>query len=551
MRYARDVVAGKQSACELTRLACQRNIDDLARWKDDGPWVFDKKAAERVIEIIERFPHIRGVWARAQNRLLLQPWQKFILAVTFGWKSREYGNRRFRTVYIEVPRKNAKSTLTSAVGLYLLACDDEPGAHVVSAAATRDQAKIIFVDAQHMARREHGFQKRFGVRVLAHVIAQEESGSKFEAISAEDSNLDGLNIHAALIDELHAHKTRGVWDVLETATGARSQPLLWAITTAGVNRASVCYDQRSHIVDILRGTVADETYFGIIYGIDDGDDYFAEPTWIKANPNWGVSIYPEAIRSEAARAMSMPSAQTAFLTRHLNVWVNADHSWLDIRAWTKCADTGLTPESFAGEPCFVGIDLAIRSDIAAVVMLFPPNGERDWWAVFGRFYLPEEQIEKTENTHYQGWERAGRLIMTPGAVTDFEYILDDVVDYVTRFDVREVCCDPWKNLPLNAALQNRGVTVPLVEVRQSLQIFSPAMKEMEALVVSAKLRHDGDPLFTWMVSNVVCHRDSRDNIYPRKEAPERKIDGVTALLMCIDRAVRNSGQQNSGEIWVI
>src|SRR5215471_2913252 len=249
--YCVGVAAGKQIACRWVKLAAQRHLTDLDRYRGkDQPYYFDEAQAERVCGIIERFPHVRGIWARHQQKLAFQPWQSFIICSIFGWKRREDDLRRFRTVYIEIPRKNAKSTMSAGVGLYLLACDGEQGGHIVSAANTRDQAKIIFGDAQQMARKEHGFLGRFGVEVLAHTIVQVGTASKFEALSAEYSNLDGLNLHAALIDELHAHPTRGVWDILATATGSRTQPLIWAITTAGLNRASVCYDQRNYVLDI-------------------------------------------------------------------------------------------------------------------------------------------------------------------------------------------------------------------------------------------------------------------------------------------------------------
>lgn len=539
MEYAQN----PGNVSKWVRLACERHLRDLERFKaKSAPFYFDPEAAETVCNVVEHFPHIKGIWAQHRKHIELEPWQCFILASVFGWKCRATDTRRFRVAYTEIPRKNAKSTLTSAIGLYLLACDGEQGAHVVSAANTRDQAKLVFTDAQLMARRESGYRARFGVEVLAHVIAAPLTASKFEAISAEHSNLDGLNIHGALIDELHAHPTRGVWDVLETATGSRAQPLIWAITTAGVNRATVCYDQRTHVTQILEGIVEDESYFGIIYTIDPDDDPWTEESWVKANPNYGISIYPEQLRTMAARAQSMPSAQNSFLTKHLNVWVNADTAWLNMTAWERCRDAELNLEDFEGEPCYVGIDLALRSDIAALVLLYPPRGSRDFYAVFGRYYLPEETINKEGNAHYQGWEMSGLLTGTPGSITDFDYILDNLMDFSERFDVREIASDPYKNVPIVTALQKRGVTVPIVDVRQSGPNMSPAMVEMEGLVTAGRLHHDGDPILAWMVSNVVAHRAGQDLMQPRKEAEEKKIDGVTALLMALNRAMRHGAE---------
>ena len=547
--YARDVVAEKIPACQWARLACARHLKDLDRYASpDAPYYFDAKAANRVCDVIQHFPHIKGVWAQARKRLELQPWQSFIVCSVFGWHCTESKTRRFRIAYIEVPRKNAKSTLTSAVGLYLLACDGEQGAHVVAAANAREQARVIFGDAQHMARREAGFRAKFGVEVLAHTIVQPATASKFEALSAEYSNLDGLNLHAALIDELHAHPSRGLWDILETATGSRAQPLIWAVTTAGTNRASVCYDQRSHVIDILNGAITDDSYFGIIYTRDDGDDPWDEQTWIKANPNYGVSKYPESLRAEGKRAMVMPSAQNAFLTKHLNIWTNADVAWLPAGAWEQCADRALDIEDLRGYSCYVGIDLALRSDIAALMLAFPPEGARDYWAVFGRYYLPEETIARGENAHYQGWEAGGLLTATAGTITDFDYILDNLEDYCSRFDVREIAVDPFDAGPLVTSIEKRGLPKP-IDVRQHAPNMSPAMVEMEGLVIGRKLRHDGDPILSWMVSNVRAHRVG-DLLHPRKDADDKKIDGVTALLMCFYRAMKQESGGGRGA-WVI
>jgi phage terminase large subunit-like protein len=534
------------------RLACQRHLDDLDRWQaKDSPFHFDAKAAERVLDVVQHFPHIHGHWAKQQMKITLEGWQCFIVMNVFGWKATATDARRFRVAYIEVPRKNAKSTLTSALGLYLLACDGEQGGHIVSAANTREQAKLVFTDAQWMARKEPGYCARFGVEVLAHNIVQMETASKFEALSAEHSNLDGLNIHAALVDELHAHPTRGLWDVLATAIGSRIQPLIWAITTAGLNRASVCYDQHNYVLDILQRRVEDDAYFGIIYTRDDGDDPWDEETWRKANPNYGVSVRPEGMILDSKRAMQMPSEQASFFTKHLNVWVNASMSWLPAGAWEKCGDESLDLEDFAGQQCYVGIDLAERNDIAALVVAFPPTEGRDWWATFGFYYLPEDTVNRSENSHFQGWETAGRLTSTPGNVTDFDYIIGNLGDLCSRFDVREIALDPYHAGPLVVNVAKAGIRKP-IEVRQTAPNMHPAMVELEGLVLSRKIRHDGDPILGWMMANVKVER-SGDLMKPTKNSDEKKIDGVVCLLMCIHRGMyrAGAGAYESRGIWSI
>ena len=308
LKYAKEVSTGKVLASKFVRAACQRQIDDLKRWKaKDGLYRFDKAKAERVCQFVELLPHIKG--PLAGQLIILEPWQCFILTTIFGWVDQR-GNRRFRRVYIEVPRGNGKSAISSAVGLYMLAADGEGGAEVYSFATTRDQAKIVFGDAQNMARRTPGLKQHFGVEIGAHSVYCLKTASKFEALSAEGSTLDGLNTHFACIDELHAHKTRAVYDVVETSIGKRSQSLLWVITTAGSNRAGICYEVRGFLVKVLNGSAKDETQFGIIWGLDntedDDDDWTSEKSLIKANPNYGVSVMPDIIAALQAKAMTMP-----------------------------------------------------------------------------------------------------------------------------------------------------------------------------------------------------------------------------------------------------
>lgn len=527
LEYARAVVEGEIPACKWTRLACERQLDDLER--EGFPYRFDVQRADRICRFIEKLPHIKGKWAGTP--IQLEPWQQFILTTVFGWVDAD-GNRRFRTAYTEVPRKNAKSTITSGVGLYMTAADGEGGAEVYSAATTRDQARIVFRDAQQMARRCPAFRNRFGVEVNAHNINVLETASKFEALSAEGNSLDGLNIHFAAVDEVHAHKTRAVWDVLETATGARTQSLLWGITTAGSNRAGICYELRTYLTKILDGVAEDETFFGVIYTIDDGDDWTDPEVWAKANPNYGVSVLPDDIARLCKKAQEMPSAQNNFLTKRLNVWVNADTAWMDMRAWDRGGDPVLTLDDFEGERCWVGLDLASKTDIAAMNVVFERDGE---YYLFGKYYLPEQAAEDGRNSQYGGWAIEGRLITTPGNVTDYAYIENDLRDLMARFDVQEVPHDPWNATQFATRMQEEGA--PMVEFRQSTRNLSEPMKQLEALVLQGKLHHDACPVLAWMVSNVVCHRDANDNIFPRKERDENKIDGVVASLMALGRAM--------------
>ena len=543
-QYAQAVVSKQILTCEWVQKACQRQLDDLVRFKRKSsiyqfnPELLDRhgrpyRPADNLCSFIERLPHVKG--PLAGQMIVLEPWQVFILSTVFGWVKSD-GKRRFRRSYIEVPRGNAKSTLSSAVGLYMLAADREGGAEVYSLATTRDQARIVFGDAQTMARMSPGFRSRFSVNVGAHNMHVLQTGSKFEALSAEGSTLDGLNIHMGCIDELHAHKTRTVYDVVETGTGKRDNSLLWVITTAGSNRSGICYEVRSFVTKLLNGVFQDDTQFGIIYGLDEGDDWAAKDSLIKANPNWGISVREEILVPLQAKAMQLPSAVNNFKTKHLNEWVSADKSWMDMRAWDAGMSPDLELDQFLGQPCWVGLDLASKTDIAALVMLFQHPDTPDAFVVFGKYYLPEDTVQAAGNSQYQGWSHTGLLSVTPGNVIDFSWIEADLLEIASKFSVEAVAFDPFQATQLSTRMLAEGL--PMIEVRPTVLNFSEPMKTLEALVLQKKLVHDGDPVLAWMASNVVAHTDVKDNIYPRKERAENKIDGIVALIMALSRAIK-------------
>lgn len=537
-RYAERVVAGEIRACKWTRLACRRQLDDLKREPgEDWPWRFDVEAAERPCEFIEMLPHIRGKWARERRKITLEPWQMFIVTTVFGWLNALTGLRRFIESYTEVPRKNAKSTLTAGLCLFMLAADGEAGAEVYTAATTRDQARIVFDDAKHMTSRDADMRAWLGIEVLQHAVVVNETASKLAPLAAEGSTLDGLNVHFASIDELHAHKTRAVYDVLETARGAREQPMLWSITTAGSDRAGICYERRSHIAKILDGVVRDDRQFGIIYTIDDGDDWADRNVWAKANPNLGVSVFDDVLEAACRKALAVPSAVANFLTKHLDVWVNADSAWMDMRAWERCADLTLTIDKVKHLPCVSGLDLASKVDFAAKVRIFH-DAAADRYYLIPQFYLPERAVENATNSQYDGWRRSGHIEVTDGEVTDYDLIEQGLRDDQAALNVTQVPFDPWQASQLASHMLAEGV--PMIEVRQTVQTMSEPMKQFEALVLQGKLVHDGNPAMTWMISNVVCHVDAKDNIYPRKKRAENKIDGPVAGIMALGRLIQSA-----------
>jgi phage terminase large subunit-like protein len=605
LRYAHQVVAGEIPACKWVKAACQRQLDDLERWSSEEGYPFDwrPELAERRVRYIQLLRHVKGRWAG--QRIVLEPWQQFSVACVFGWVRKDTGLRRFRTVYEEVPRKNAKTTKLAGIGLSMLTDDGEWGAEVYSAATTRDQAKIVFEIAQQMARMDGEFRARFGVEALTHSLWVRSTASKMTPLSAEGSTLDGLNVSCALIDELHAHKTRAVHDVLDSATGSRAQPLIWKITTAGSNRAGVCYDQRDYLTKILNSTLRrhggmgyrvegdateDDSFWGIIYTIDGDrkhlrelerkrdllleevqtpqrrehadhgaalaaslrqldeldaeieaerartDDPLDESSWIKANPNYGISVDPEDMRRAAAIARVQASALNEFLTKRLDVWVNADASWMNMLAWDACGERSLRLEDFAGEPCVVALDAAFKRDLFAKVRVFV-RGNVVY--AFGKYYAPQALLESKGNEQLLGWSREGWIRATPGEVLDIEAVREDLIEDSTRFQVQEVPYDPAQLTQFATEMLQKGI--PMVEIRPTVLNFSPAMKELDELVAARRFVHAGDPVLAWAISNVVCHRDAKDNIYPRKERAETKIDPAIALIMAIARAVCAGG----------
>ena len=541
--YTEAVLAGEIVACKWVKLAAQRQFDDLQREvSDEWPWVFDAELAARPCEFIELLPHIKGKWARERRLIELEPWQSFILTTVFGWVHHKTGLRRFKEGYVEVPRKNAKSTLSSGLALFMLSADGEHGAEVYSAATTKDQARIVFDDARAMAERTPDLRTYLGVAIMQHSITVAHRASKFLPLSAEGSTLDGLNVHFAVIDELHAHKTRAVYDVIDTARGAREQSLLWNITTAGTDRSGICYERRTHVTKVLDSVIQDPSIFGIVYTLDEGDDPHDPASWAKANPNWGKSVLMDDMVSASRKAEAMPSALNNFLTKRLNVWVSGESAWMDMRAWERCANPALRdlPE-FHGAKAWIGLDLAQKKDFAALCLVFEVDGV---WHVCTRLYLNELAIQESGNAHLTGWARQDYVQVTDGDLTDFDLVAEDLRSLCSAFDVQEIAFDPALSMYFAGKLIEEGL--PLVEITQRAVFFTPALIQVENLVLERKLVHDGNPVMSWMVSNLVVKVSKFNELMsPTKERPENKIDGPIAMLMALGRAIGPDGQETS------
>jgi phage terminase large subunit-like protein len=533
--YANAVLSGEVAACKWVKLACERQLNDLKKpQSDDWPWVFDEELASLPCEFIEMLPHIKGKWARERRLIELEPWQCFVLTTIFGWVHQVTGLRRFLEFYEEVPRKNGKSAKASGLFLYMLTADGEQGAECYTAATTRDQARIVFDDAKAMAERTPALRSDLGLAIMKHSLVVASTASKGAPLAAEASTQDGLNVHFAMLDELHAHRKRDLYDVIDTARGAREQSLLGTITTAGTDRSGICYERRTHVTKILSNIIRDDRVFGIIYTIDDEDDYFDPKSWAKANPNYGISVLPDYIAAAAKKAEAMPAALNNFLTKHLNVWVSGESAWMDMRAWERCADVKLRdlPEYY-GAKAWIGLDLAQKKDFAALCIVFEHG---DKWNVSTRLYLNELAIQESGNAHLTGWARQDFVQVTDGDITDFDVVADDLRMLCRHFDVQEIAFDPALSMYFAGKLIDEGL--PLVEITQRAMFFTPPLIQVENLVLEGKLKHDGNPVMSWMVSNLVVKVSKWNELMsPTKERPENKIDGPIAMLMALGRAL--------------
>ena len=535
--YSRAVLSGEIPACLQVRRMCERQERDLARrGRPDFPYDWRPEAGARVCAFLEELKHVKGQWAG--RPFILAPWQVYFTLTLFSWTHRDTGFRRFREAFLLVPRKNGKTYWAAAIGLYALLADGESGAEVYCGANSKNQAMYVFAAAQQMLRQDADLREYFGAEVFASNISVARTGSKFEPEIKKVR--DGASPHLAITDELHEADSSHMVDAFSTGMGARTQPLLLIISTAGVNLAGPCYERQQALEKVLAGTIENDLLFGTVYTIDQDDDWQDPASWVKANPNYGVSVSPEFIEGKIFETKTHLSRRNINLCKHLNVWNASNRAFFDMRAWGKCAQKGLHVEDFTGKPCWLGLDLSSKIDVAALIILFR-EGEK--YTVFGKFYLPQATIDRPENAHYQGWAHAGRLIATEGEVIDYSRIEDDLRELAGRHEIREIAYDPFQATQLSTRMAAEGF--PMVEMRPTILNFSEPMKELEALVLQGRLRHDGDPVLTWMASNTVARPDAKDNIYPVKEVPQNKIDGIVALIMALGRAM--AGGESGGE----
>lgn len=528
--YARDVLAGRVVACKWVKLACQRHVNDLAR--ADWDFYFDAEKAAAPCYFAELLPHIEGQWATPTIKL--EPWQIFCLAVIFGWRRKSDGGRRFSKVYTEVARKNGKSSLAAIITLFCFCCEKEPAPYVFIGATTGAQAQKVFHPCKKMVEKTTSLREAFGLQVWARSIT-EPSGGYIQTINSKGSTQDGHNPHLAVLDELHAHKDRALYDVIDSAFGARRNPLLWIITTAGFDSEGVCYEQRTYLTQVLEGVVPGDHYFGIIYTLDEGDQPYDEAVWIKANPNLGVSVQLANMKTAAAEAYAQPGKAGEFLTKRLNVWTSARNGHINISKWKAC-NGPVDLEALRGVPCYGGLDLAATSDLTSFRLIWWMDGRLKTW---GLRYLPEAAANSRaskSNSPFKRWltmEFMGRplLTVTEGDVTDYRRVEKDIRWALYYFNIQAIGYDTWNSQDVVNRLLEDGA--PMVEVRQGHGSLSGPMKEVDRQYLGGTFDHGGDEALNWCASNVVARLDDNENIKPSKRLSQEKIDDYAALLNAV------------------
>lgn len=497
---------------------------------------FDELAGKRVCDFFEKLlRHSKGKWAGKPFELMA--WQRDdLLMPLFGWK-RADGTRRYRVGYVEIPKKNGKSTLCAGLSLYGLIGDGERGAEVYNAAADRQQASIVFNEAAKMVRSSPALAKRLEVIDSRKTIAFMASGSTYRALAADADSNEGLNVSTLIFDELHAQKNPKLWDALRYGGATRDQPLLIAITTAGVDRHSIAWEQHEYAEKVISGAIQDDSYFAYVRAASPDDDWTKPETWRKANPSLGVTISEEDFAKDCEEAQRVPRKENPFKRYRLNLWTEQVDRWLQMNDWDACADP-VDEARLAGRECVMALDLSTKIDLSAVVLLFPPTEADPLYRVLPRFWVPADNAGKREERDrvpYPAWIRDGHLNATDGNVIDYDFIKSRILDDCRKFVVKEVAYDPWNATQIALQLQGEGLSV--VEFGQGFRSMSEPTKELEKLVLQKKIAHGGHPVLRWMASNVAIEQDAAGNLKPSKKKSTERIDGIVTLVMALGRCL--------------
>lgn len=492
---------------------------------------FDEEAADRVCDFFRLFlRHSKGEWSGSP--FVLEPWQAHALREAFGWKRRSDGTRRYRTLYMKVPRKNGKSTLAAGLAAFLTLGDAEPGAEVYSCANKKEQAAIVFGEAARMVKASPELASM--AEVLKAAVVVHDTFSAYRVLSSDAGGTDGLNPHGLVQDEFHELRDRPLWEKLTTGGASRRQPMTIVLTTAGVGRHTLYAELDAHARRVLEDPGLDESFLPIVYQADPTDDWHDPKVWAKANPNLGVSVKMDYLIEQHRRAVLMPAYENTFKRYHLNIDTEQETRWMNMEAWDACSGETAGDE-LRGRKCYIGLDLSRRVDVTAAVASFPDDS--GGFDVLPIFFVPEEGLEareKRDDFPYRRFVQQGLIVATPGNVIDYSFIRTHLLGWARIYQVEEVAYDPYGATQLALQLQDDGLTC--VEFQQNWKWISEPTKALEALVLSRKLRHGGNPVLRWMVSNTAIEIDSQGNIKPSKRKSTGRIDGVPALVMAIGRA---------------
>ncbi|RRN48074.1 terminase large subunit [Streptococcus suis] len=504
---------------------------------------YDKVKADRAVTFINNLSHTKGKWAGKRFDLL--PWQEQIVRDLFGIV-KEDGNRQFLTAYIEIPKKNGKSELAAAIALYLLYADNEASAEVYGAACDRNQASIVFDVAKQMVQMSRPLEKRSKIMGATKRIVNYSNAGFYQVLSAETGTKHGLNVSGLVFDEIHAQPNRHLYDVLTKGSGdAREQPLFFIITTAGTDRNSICYELHSKALDILNGRKKDTSFYPVVYGLSDEDDWNDEANWRRANPSLGHTIGIDRVREAYQQALDNPAEENVFKQLRLNMWTSSSVAWIPEHVYAKGNDP-IQYESLKGRSCYAGLDLSSTSDITAFVLVFPPRFEEENYIVLPYFWLPEDTLElrcRRDHVLYDVWERQGYIKTTEGNVVHYGFIEKFIEDLSEIYHIKEIAYDRWNATQMVQNLEGMGLT--MVPFGQGYKDMSPPSKELYKLMMEGKIQHGGHPVLKWMGQNVVMRQDPAGNIKPDKEKSVEKIDGIVALIMGLDRCIRHQTDEGS------
>lgn len=532
--YAEKVISGEIVAGQLVRNACERFLRDLNSWQ------FEQSNVEHAVAFIQELEHTTG--EHAGRKFILEPWQYFIVANLFGFVNDD-GTRRFTRAYIEVPRKNGKSTFSSALMLYGLLADGEPAAQVYSAATKLDQAMMVFGESVRVCQNTDWLQGEVVVNNSVNNRRILYGQNLYKPLEWNPNKQDGLNTHFACIDEYHAHPSDDLYNVIRNSMGARRQPLLFTITTAGFNRESPCYRHRQYCANVLNKAIDDDGLFTIIYSLDAGDDWTDSANWAKANPNYGVSVYPRQLQQALNEAREFVHKEVEFKTKLLNVWTDTAQTWINDSDWAECEQQ----MGLLGEQCYGGLDLASTSDFCAFSLWFPEHNAVKTW-----YYLPEAAIKKrTDNVgqSYKQWVRDGYIIVTDGNVTDYGFIKRHIMELAEDYEIQDISFDRFNASQLVIELQSEGL--PMFPFGQGFASMSAPTKELERKVMNRDLSHDGNPVTRWMLGNVLLQYDPAGNVKVNKAKSGDKVDGVVSIIMALGGCMIEAAKNETQDFWFV